>query len=101
VISLVQTAANALAGSGVRVNAVCPGLIETGMTQPIFEAARARGTEDRIGQLNPLRRAGRPDEIAAAALFLASEEASYVNGQAIAVDGGLSSTHPFARTPRR
>ena len=101
VISLVLTAANALAGSGVRVNAVCPGLIETGMTQPIFEAARARGTEDRIGQLNPLRRAGRPDEIAAAALFLASEEASYVNGQAIAVDGGLSSTHPFARTPRR
>jgi NAD(P)-dependent dehydrogenase (short-subunit alcohol dehydrogenase family) len=101
VISLVQTAANALSGSGVRVNAVCPGLIETGMTRPIFEAARARGTEDRIGQLNPSRRAGAPNEIAAAALFLASDEASYVNGQAIAVDGGLSSTHPFARAPRR
>ena len=97
VISLVQTAANALAGTGVRVNAVCPGLIETGMTRPIFEAARARGTDGKIGQLNPLQRAGAPHEIAAAALFLASDEASYVNGQAIAVDGGLSSTLPFAR----
>jgi NAD(P)-dependent dehydrogenase (short-subunit alcohol dehydrogenase family) len=97
VISLVQTAANSLAGTGVRVNAICPGLIETGMTQPIFERARERGTEARIGQLNPLQRHGEPEEIAAMALFLASDDASYVNGQAIAVDGGLSSTHPFAR----
>jgi NAD(P)-dependent dehydrogenase (short-subunit alcohol dehydrogenase family) len=96
VVSLVQTAANALLGTGVRVNAICPGLIETGMTRPIFDLARARGTEGRIGQLNPLQRHGRPDEIAAAALFLASDESSYVNGQAFAVDGGLSSTHPFA-----
>lgn len=95
VISLVQTAANQLAGSGVRVNAICPGLIETGMTRPVFEYARARGTEGRIGQLNPLRRAGQPEEIARTALFLAGDESSYVNGQAIAVDGGLSSTHPF------
>lgn len=100
VISLVQTAANALAGSGVRVNAICPGLIETGMTRPLFEAAKARGTEGKIGQLNPLERAGRPEEIAAMALFLASDESSYVNGQAFAVDGGLSSTHPFARQRR-
>ena len=100
VISLVQTAANALLGTGVRVNAVCPGLIETGMTRPIFDRARAHGTEDKIGQLNPLQRAGRPEEIAAMALFLAGDEASYVNGQAFAVDGGLSSTHPFVR-PRR
>ena len=95
VVSLVQTAANALLGTGVRVNAICPGLIETGMTRPIFDLARARGTEARIGQLNPLQRHGRPDEIAAAALFLASDESSYVNGQAFAVDGGLSSSHPF------
>jgi NAD(P)-dependent dehydrogenase (short-subunit alcohol dehydrogenase family) len=96
VISLVQTAANALTGTGVRVNAICPGLIETGMTRSIFEFARTRGTEAKIGQLNPLHRHGLPAEIAATALFLASDEASYVNGQAIAVDGGLSSTHPFA-----
>jgi NAD(P)-dependent dehydrogenase (short-subunit alcohol dehydrogenase family) len=100
VISLVQTAANSLYGTGVRVNAICPGLIETGMTQPIFERARERGTHERIGQLNPLTRYGNPEEIAAMAAFLASDEASYVNGQAIPVDGGLSSTHPFT-VPRR
>jgi NAD(P)-dependent dehydrogenase (short-subunit alcohol dehydrogenase family) len=100
VISLVQTAANALTGTGVRVNAICPGLIETGMTRPLFERAREHGTEGKIGQLNPLQRPGAPAEIAAMALFLASDEASYVNGQAIAVDGGLSSTHPFARQRR-
>src|SRR6266513_3214234 len=100
VISLVQTAANSLYGTGVRVNAICPGLIETGMTQMIFERARERGTHEKIGQLNPLTRYGNPEEIAAVAAFLASDEASYVNGQAIAVDGGLSSTHPFP-LPRR
>jgi NAD(P)-dependent dehydrogenase (short-subunit alcohol dehydrogenase family) len=100
VISLVQTTASTLTGTGVRVNAICPGLIETGMTRPIFERAREHRSEGKIGQLNPLQRAGQPDEIAAMALFLASDEASYVNGQAIAVDGGLSSTHPFARTRR-
>ena len=75
-------------GSGVRVNAICPGLIETGMTKPIFEAAKERGTAGKIGQLNPLQRAGAPEEIAAMALFLASDESSYVNGMAFPVDGG-------------
>jgi NAD(P)-dependent dehydrogenase (short-subunit alcohol dehydrogenase family) len=100
VISLAQTAANSLYGTGVRVNAICPGLIETGMTRPLFERARERGTDEKIGQLNPLARHGHPEEIAAVAAFLASDEASYINGQAIAVDGGLSSTHPFT-VPRR
>jgi NAD(P)-dependent dehydrogenase (short-subunit alcohol dehydrogenase family) len=94
VISLVQTSANLLAGTGVRINAVCPGLIETGMTKVIFDRARERGTEGKIGQLNPLKRYGHPEEIAHMALFLASDEASYVNGQAFPVDGGLSSSHP-------
>jgi NAD(P)-dependent dehydrogenase (short-subunit alcohol dehydrogenase family) len=94
VISLVQTGANFLIGTGVRINAICPGLIETGMTKPLFDYARQRGTEERIGQLNPLKRYGHPEEIAAMALFLASDEGSYVNGQAFAVDGGLSSSHP-------
>jgi len=97
VISLVQTSAQQLAGTGVRVNAICPGLIETGMTMPMFDRAREKGTEQKLGQLNPLRRAGQPVEIAKAALFLASDDASYVNGQAIVVDGGLSSSHPVAR----
>lgn len=97
VINLVQTAAQQLATSGVRVNAICPGLIETGMTQRAFDYARERGKEEKLGQLNPLRRAGRPEEIANVALFLASDAASYLNGQAIAVDGGLSSSHPVTR----
>ena len=97
VISLVQTAANSLAGTGVRINAICPGLIETGMTKPIFDMAKAAGSLERVGQLNPLLRAGEPAEIAAMALFLASDAASYVNGQAFTVDGGQSSSHPFTR----
>ncbi len=97
VINLVQSAAQQLSGSGIRVNAICPGLIETGMTQPIYDMARERGKADRLGELNPLQRGGEPQEIAHAALFLASDEASYVNGQALIVDGGLSSSHPTAR----
>ncbi|WP_213980065.1 SDR family oxidoreductase [Sphingomonas sp. dw_22] len=97
VINLVQTAAQQLSTSNVRVNAICPGLIETGMTQRAFDYAREKGKEDKLGQLNPLRRAGVPDEIARVALFLASDEASYVNGQAWVVDGGLSTSHPVTR----
>ena len=96
VISLVQTSAYSLAGTGIRVNAVCPGIIETGMTKPTFEKARARGTFDALGELNPMKRIGQPRDIASMALFLASDEASYVNGQAIAVDGGLTASMPYA-----
>lgn len=95
VISLAQTLSYQLAGTGVRVNAICPGVIETGMTAPMYVAARSRGTEKKIGQLNPLRRGAHADEVARVALFLGSDEASYVNGQAWAVDGGLSAGHPF------
>ncbi len=97
VINLVQTSAQQLSTSGVRVNAICPGLIETGMTEFLYERARSKGKEQLIGQLNPLRRGGEPKEIAEAALFLASDRSSYVNGHALVVDGGLSSSHPFSR----
>jgi NAD(P)-dependent dehydrogenase (short-subunit alcohol dehydrogenase family) len=99
VISLVQTTAYSLSGTGVRINAVCPGLIETGMTKPIFDNAKQRGTDGKIGQLNPLKRAGQPHELAAMGLFLASDDASYVNGQAIPVDGGLTASMPYAGKP--
>jgi NAD(P)-dependent dehydrogenase (short-subunit alcohol dehydrogenase family) len=95
VINLVQTSAYSLAGTGVRVNAICPGLIETGMTAGIFRKARARGHEDRIGELNPAKRYGVPEDIAAMALFLASDESSYANGQAFVVDGGLTASLPY------
>ena len=95
VVSLAQTLAYQLAGTGVRVNAVCPGIIETGMTSLMYEHARNRGTEGKIGQLNPLKRGAVADEVARVALFLACEESSYVNGQAWAVDGGLSAGHPY------
>ncbi len=97
VINLAQIAAQQLSGSGVRVNALLPGLTETGMTAPVFDHARAAGKIDRVGRLNPLRRGGQPEELARVALFLASSDASYVNGQALAVDGGLSSSHPVIR----
>jgi NAD(P)-dependent dehydrogenase (short-subunit alcohol dehydrogenase family) len=95
VINLVEVAATQLAGANVRVNAICPGLIETGMTRPFYDWARASGKEDRLGHLNPLKRGGEPPEIARAALFLASDESSYVNGHGLVVDGGLSISHPF------
>ena len=97
VINLVRVGAQQMAGRNVRVNAICPGLIETGMTQPIYDMVREKGREELIGKLNPLRRGGEPREIAEAALFLASDRSSYVNGQSIVVDGGLSSSHPFSR----
>jgi NAD(P)-dependent dehydrogenase (short-subunit alcohol dehydrogenase family) len=70
--SIAQTSANQLARTDIRVNALCPGLIETGMTVGTFDYARQRGTAGRIGQLNPLGRYGVAEEVANVALFLAS-----------------------------
>jgi NAD(P)-dependent dehydrogenase (short-subunit alcohol dehydrogenase family) len=95
VINLVTVSATQLCGANIRVNAICPGLIQTGMTQPFYDFAKAAGKEERIGHLNPLKRGGIPNEIANAALFLASDESSYVNGHALVVDGGLSVSHPY------
>jgi NAD(P)-dependent dehydrogenase (short-subunit alcohol dehydrogenase family) len=95
VISLAKTAAQELSGTGVRVNAVCPGLIETGMTQFIFDHARRNNTETGLGQLNPCKRPGHTDDIANAVMYLASDQASYVNGHALVVDGGLTSSMPY------
>lgn len=97
VISLVQTMSFQLTGTGIRINAICPGIIETGMTKTVYDAARSRGTEGKIGQLCPLMRGAVPDEVARVALFLASDDSSYVTGQAWAVDGGLSAGHPYVR----
>ena len=88
VINMTQTAACDFGAAGVRVNAVCPGLVESNMTKPVFDYARAKGKEHRLGARCELRRYGNPSEIAAAVAFLASDDASYITGQALAVDGG-------------
>ena len=95
VINLVQTACQELTGSGVRVNAICPGLIETSMTQPLF-GARAAGKGHKLGQLNPRQHGGHRRDRPRGPIFLASDDASYVNGQAIIVNGNLK-----VRTPCR
>jgi NAD(P)-dependent dehydrogenase (short-subunit alcohol dehydrogenase family) len=97
VINLTKVSAQQMSDTGVRVNAICPGLTETGMTKPTFDYAKEKDVMHKVGRLNPLRRGAQPEELANVALFLASDQASYVNGQAIAVDGGLSSSHPVTR----
>ena len=87
-INFTRTAACDLGGYNIRVNAVCPGLIETGMTRTIFDHARKSGKESKLGSRCELRRHGKPEEVALVILFLASDEASYVTGQALPVDGG-------------
>jgi NAD(P)-dependent dehydrogenase (short-subunit alcohol dehydrogenase family) len=88
IINFTQTSACDLGGFNVRVNTVCPGLIETGMTKPIFDYARKAGKEDKLGSRCELRRYGLPEEVAYAILFLASDESSYITGQVLPVDGG-------------
>jgi NAD(P)-dependent dehydrogenase (short-subunit alcohol dehydrogenase family) len=97
VINLAKVTAQQLSETGVRCNAICPGLTETGMTKPTFDYAKEKDVMHKMGRLNPLRRAAQAEELANVALFLASDQASYINGQAIAVDGGLSSSHPVTR----
>ena len=87
-INFTQTSACDLGKYNVRVNAVCPGLIKTNMTKPVFDYAREIGKEAKLGSRCELRRYGEPEEIAWAILFLASPESSYITGQALAVDGG-------------
>ncbi len=91
-INFTQTAACDLGSFNIRINAICPGLIKTGMTQMVFDYAKEKGAESKVGNRCELKRYGMPEEIANAMLFLASDEASYITGQALPVDGGITAS---------
>jgi len=87
VIGFTKSAALEYATRGIRVNAVCPGLIWTPMVDQMVAGGQGEAMKQMV-QSVPMRRAGRPEEIADAVLWLCSDAASYVTGQSISVDGG-------------
>lgn len=90
IVALTRNMALDYAGRGIRVNCVCPGFARTGLTRGLFADAEKRA---RIEAMHPLGRMGEPEDIANAVLFLLSEEASWITGIALPVDGGLSAGH--------
>ena len=89
VLGFTKSAALEYAPLGIRVNAVCPGLIWTPMVDQMVASGQKEALEG-ITKAVPLGRAGRPEEIADAVLWLSSDAASYLTGQSISVDGGLT-----------
>jgi NAD(P)-dependent dehydrogenase (short-subunit alcohol dehydrogenase family) len=87
VVGLTKTAALEYAKSNIRINAICPGAIETPMVER-FSGSLPQGRQQLI-ELEPIGRLGKPEEIAAAVVWLCSDAASFVIGHAMAVDGGF------------
>lgn len=95
VVLLTRNMAMDYARMGIRVNALCPGFIETPMFDAIWGIDGLEDMRDKIRDAHQLGRFGKPEEIANAALFLASDESSFVTGQALPVDGGFTAGHRF------
>jgi NAD(P)-dependent dehydrogenase (short-subunit alcohol dehydrogenase family) len=89
VINLTRVLAAEL-GPTVRVNCICPGWVDTRFNDPIWGLLGGKEREPELLARVPLRRQGEPDEIAGAVAFLASEDASYITGHALVVDGGMT-----------
>lgn len=91
VVNLTRSLAIDFAKSGIRVNCVCPGWVDTGFNNPQFDhdALTEKDIAELIDRTVPLGRQGLPEEMAAAVAFLASSDASYITGQTLTVDGGL------------
>ena len=87
IVMLSQQMALEWAGAGIRVNTVAPGLIDAGMSEPIYDDPMVRELRQ---QRVPLRKLGSADDVAVAVLYLISEKAAYITGQTLAVDGGIS-----------
>ena len=85
IIGLTKATAREVASRGITVNAIAPGFITTDMTEVLSEAVKTSVTET-----IPMKKFGKPEDIAQTALFLASEEAAYITGQVICVDGGMA-----------
>lgn len=86
IIGLTKTAALEFAKSNIRINAVCPGVIKTSMIDRLTD--NNKEAEDQFASMEPIGRLGRPEEVANAVLWLCSDEASFITGHAMAVDGG-------------
>jgi NAD(P)-dependent dehydrogenase (short-subunit alcohol dehydrogenase family) len=95
VVLLTRNMAMDYARRGIRVNAICPGFIDTPMLRQVMDLPGLEPFFERIVEAHQLRRLGRPEEVANAALFLACDESSFVTGHALAVDGGFTAGHRF------
>ncbi len=98
VISLTKNMALDYGRLGIRVNSICPGLIETPLYHSIFDNEIMKPFADRYREQHKFGRFGKPEEVAGAAYFLASEDSSFVTGTALVVDGGFTAGHSVGMT---
>jgi NAD(P)-dependent dehydrogenase (short-subunit alcohol dehydrogenase family) len=93
IINLTRQLAADFSRDGIRVNCVCPGWIRTGFNDPLFEGWREEEIQELVERQVPLGRQGTSEEIADAVAFLCSDDARYITGHALVVDGGLTATN--------